>query len=61
MSLVGSRALTLWGKKYMVPFADMYNYQPHAQTREADSGRHFLRYHKARCAPFPALRGSQSG
>lgn len=28
-SLVSSRALTLHGRKYLVPFADMFNYSPH--------------------------------
>ena len=27
-SLVSSRALTIRGKKYLVPFADMFNYSP---------------------------------
>lgn len=45
MSLVGSRALTLQGKKYLVPFADMFNYSPHPNERRADQGAHFLKYH----------------
>lgn len=45
-NLVGSRALTIRGRKYLVPFADMYNYEPHAEERAADSGANFLKYHR---------------
>ena len=44
--LVGSRALTLHGRKYLVPLADMFNYQPHGESRNADSGANFLKYHQ---------------
>ena len=30
VTLVDSRALTIHGRKYLVPFADMFNYEPHA-------------------------------
>lgn len=46
LNLVGSRALTIRGRKYLVPFADMFNYEPHGDTRDADSGANFLKYHK---------------
>ena len=29
VSIVNSRALTIRGEKYLVPFADMFNYSPH--------------------------------
>lgn len=47
-TLVDSRALTIRGEKYLVPFADMLNYQPNAGaiTRRADSGAAFLAYHQ---------------
>lgn len=43
VNLVGSRALTIQGRKYLVPFADMFNYAPHHQQRDADSGANFLK------------------
>lgn len=30
MTVVDSRALTIRGQKYLVPFADMFNYAPHS-------------------------------
>ena len=45
-SIVGSRALSMMGSKHLVPFADMYNYEPQTAERAAESGRHFLKYHK---------------
>ena len=45
-SVVGSRALSMSGKKYLVPLADMFNYQPHASEREANNGANFLKYHQ---------------
>jgi hypothetical protein len=45
-SVVGSRALSMSGKKFLVPLADMFNYHPHQVERDADNGANFLRYHK---------------
>ena len=45
-SVIGSRALSMHGAKYLVPFADMFNYEAHAEEREADNGNAFLKYHK---------------
>lgn len=45
VTLVDSRALTIRGRKYLVPFADMFNYNPHKDARTADNGAHFLHYH----------------
>jgi len=42
-NLVGSRALTIHGRKYLVPLADMFNYQPHGEERSADRGANFLK------------------
>ena len=46
VAVVGSRALSMSGTKYLVPFADMFNYAPHHEEREANNGAEFLRYHK---------------
>jgi hypothetical protein len=45
-SLATSRALTLKGRKYLVPFADMFNFAPHFDKREDTGGDHFLRFHQ---------------
>lgn len=46
MSLVQSRALTFRGRKYLCPLADMFNYEPRNDKREANAGESFLRYHQ---------------
>ena len=53
-SIVNSRALTLAGKKYLVPFADMTNYAPHsgAASRRNDAGSSFLKYHRLGSSTF---------
>lgn len=43
--LVNSRAFSLNGKRYLVPFADFFNGRGQQQTRAHDNGQHFLRYH----------------
>ena len=43
-SVIGSRALSMSGKKYLVPLADMFNYHPHPSEREANNGANFLKY-----------------
>jgi histone-lysine N-methyltransferase SETD3 len=45
-ALVGSRALTMQGKRFLVPLSDMFNYQWEGVERVADNGAHFLRTHK---------------
>jgi histone-lysine N-methyltransferase SETD3 len=47
-ALVSSRALTMQGRRYLVPFSDMFNYepQPQQQVRDHENGAHFLMYHK---------------
>lgn len=55
LALVNSRALTIQGRKYLVPFADMFNYQPHTEQRRAESGAHFLKYHKLGRDTFKVL------
>lgn len=40
IALVGSRALTIHGRKYLVPFADMFNYQPHDVSSRRHKGTH---------------------
>ena len=45
-SLVGSRTLTLSGKRFLVPFADFFNYSPTGHKRAARAGEHFLKHHR---------------
>lgn len=45
ISLVQSRALTFRGRKYLCPGADMFNFEPRNDRREANAGESFLRYH----------------
>jgi protein-histidine N-methyltransferase len=52
VAVVGSRALSMSGTKYLVPFADMFNYAPHHEEREANNGAEFLRYHKVQGGNF---------
>ena len=52
VAVVGSRALSMSGTKYLVPFADMFNYAPHHEEREANNGAEFLRYHKVQRGNF---------
>ena len=44
-ALVDSRALTIMGKKFMVPLADMFNYKAHPTPRLNDNGAFFLEHH----------------
>ncbi|KAF0713411.1 Aste57867_4348 [Aphanomyces stellatus] len=44
-SVLNSRALTIRGARYLVPFADMFNGQSHPDTRTANNGAHFLDFH----------------
>jgi hypothetical protein len=46
--VLDSRALTLQGRRYLVPFADMLNYSPApgAEIREKTGGDAFLHYHR---------------
>jgi histone-lysine N-methyltransferase SETD3 len=63
VTVVDSRALTIRGRKYLVPFADMFNYAPHAASRAADRGSHFLKYHVLGDTTFTVLadRTAQPG
>ena len=45
-ALVGSRALIMRGKRYLVPFADMFNFRPQKGDREHSQGQNFLHYHR---------------
>ncbi len=45
-AILDSRALRFQGKPNLIPFADMFNYEPHPDTRKAASGEFFLNYHK---------------
>ncbi|ETV69324.1 hypothetical protein, variant 2 [Aphanomyces astaci] len=45
-SVLGSRALTIQGVRYLVPFADMFNGQSHPSARLANNGARFLEFHQ---------------
>ena len=45
IALVDSRALTIQGRKYLVPFADMFNCEFDQTERDHESGANFLKYH----------------
>ncbi|TYZ63782.1 hypothetical protein PybrP1_001842 [[Pythium] brassicae (nom. inval.)] len=44
--LVSSRAFTIHGQRYLVPFGDVFNGQRHASARRFDNGLKFLQYHR---------------
>eukprot|EP00605_Chrysophyceae_sp_TOSAG23-4_P000492 GSChrysophyteH1.ASY1.ANO1.551.1 assembled CDS len=44
-AVVDSRGLRFQGKIHLAPFADMFNYEPHVESRKADSGTYFLKHH----------------
>lgn len=43
--LISSRAFTIKGQRYLVPFGDVFNGKPHESTRAFDNGQRFLQYH----------------
>ena len=45
VALVNSRALTIQGRKYLVPFADMFNCEFDQAERDHEDGANFLKYH----------------
>ena len=45
-AVVDSRGLRFQGHIHLAPFADMFNYEPHAESRKADSGSYFLKHHQ---------------
>jgi hypothetical protein len=44
-TMLWSRAWTVAGKRYLVPVADMFNYAPLAEVRQANLGSNFLNFH----------------
>jgi histone-lysine N-methyltransferase SETD3 len=44
--IINSRALSIESKRFLVPFADMFNGLPHTTKRQANNGAHFLFYHR---------------
>jgi hypothetical protein len=44
--IVDSRALRFQGRAYLIPYADMLNYCPHPNKREAQQGAFYLAHHK---------------
>ena len=38
--------LNFKGDVYLAPMADIFNYYPHVQARESNSGEFFLKHHK---------------
>ena len=53
--MMSSRALSMHGLKYLVPLSDMFNYSPENDSREADSGSNFLKYHRVSVFIFSFL------
>jgi histone-lysine N-methyltransferase SETD3 len=54
--IVGSRALIIKGRRYLVPFADMFNYQSQRGDQRANSyGEFFLHYHRIERGFFRVL------
>lgn len=45
-TIVDSRGLRFRGKVYLAPYADMFNYQPLHDLREAEGGESYLKHHK---------------
>ena len=45
-SIVDSRGFRLQGSVNLAPFADMFNYRPHPQTRAYNGGNFFLKHHR---------------
>ena len=45
-SIVSSRGLRFHGRIHLVPFADMFNYDPHPVRRSSSSGDFFLKHHQ---------------
>ena len=45
MGIISSRALTLQGVKYLVPYADMFNCRSTDTYRKEAMGNHFLQHH----------------
>ncbi|EQC25525.1 hypothetical protein SDRG_16608 [Saprolegnia diclina VS20] len=45
-AVLSSRALTISGRRLLVPFADMFNGKPHEVARAARGGAHFLDFHR---------------
>jgi hypothetical protein len=43
--LISSRAFTIRGQRFLVPFGDVFNGQRHPKTRSFDNGQRFLQYH----------------
>lgn len=45
-TIVDSRGLRFRGMVYLVPFADMFNYEPHPDARKSAAGEFYLKHHK---------------
>ncbi|GBG29350.1 Histone-lysine N-methyltransferase setd3 [Hondaea fermentalgiana] len=45
-AIVDSRAITISGQKYLVPFVDMFNYKAHMRPRQHANGDFFEAHHK---------------
>ena len=65
-SVVGSRAMTIRGNKYLVPVADFHNHLPHPEQRDGSNGERFLAFHSLHQDRFvvkadrPAIAGEQA-
>ncbi len=59
-SIVDSRGFRIRGKLYLVPYADFFNFSPHAEAREPSEGDHFLQYHKVTGDSFSVFADRKS-
>ena len=60
-TLVGSRALVMRGKRYLAPFADMFNFRPQQGDRERAQGQNFLHYHRIEGSMFNVYADRSTG
>lgn len=54
VAMMDSRALTINGRKYMVPFADFLNFSPNLQVSPQQLGQSYTQFHKVLLPPTHA-------
>lgn len=52
ISVISSRALTIEGKRYLVPLADVFNYNSDLRVRIANDGENYGKYHQIKDDKF---------
>lgn len=52
ISVISSRALTIDGKRYLVPLADVFNYNSDLRVRVANDGENYGKYHQIKDDKF---------